>query len=63
MFLTRAAGLLVVLAGLMLVGISGDNHRVPNGRNIAFGGLVMACGAAIALFGGEIGLLMGWTRP
>ena len=63
MFLIRAAGLLVVLIGLVLVGISGDNHRVPNSRHILYGASLMAAGAVIALFGGEIGLLMGWTKP
>ena len=42
MFLIRAAGLLVVLAGLVLVGLSGDNHRAPNGRHIVYGASLMA---------------------
>jgi hypothetical protein len=63
MFLIRAAGLLVVLAGLALVGISGDNHRVPNGRHIAYGASLMIAGAAVALFASQVGMLMGWTRP
>lgn len=63
MFLIRAAGLLIVLAGLVLVGISGDNHRTPNSRNIICGASLMAVGALIALFGTRVALLMGWTTP
>lgn len=63
MFLIRAAGLLVVLAGLVLVGISGDNHRAPNSRHIVYGASLMAAGALVALFASQVGMLMGWTRP
>lgn len=63
MFLIRAAGLLVVLAGLVLVGMSGDNHRVPNGRHIAYGASLMILGALVALFGTHVALLMGWITP
>lgn len=63
MFLIRAAGLLVVLIGLVLVGISGDNHRVPNSRHILYGASLMAAGALVALFANQVGMLMGWTRP
>jgi hypothetical protein len=63
MFMIRAAGLLVVLVGLVLVGLSGDNHRAPNGRHIIYGASLMAVGALVALFATQVGLLMGWTRP
>jgi hypothetical protein len=63
MFLIRAAGLLVVLVGLVLVGISGDNHRVPNSRHILYGASLMAAGALVALFANQVGMLMGWTKP
>jgi hypothetical protein len=62
MVLIRAIGLMVVLAGLFLVGVSGDNHRTPNSRHILYGASLMAFGAIVALFAGQIGLLMGWTQ-
>lgn len=63
MTMTRVLGVLILLAGLVVVGISGDNHRVPNGRNIASGASLMALGALIALFAGEVSMLMGWSHP
>lgn len=63
MFLIRAAGLLVVLVGLVLVGISGDNHRAPNNRHIVYGASLIAAGALVALFANQVGMLMGWTKP
>lgn len=61
--MVRALGILILLAGLVLVGISGDNHRVASGRNIAGGAALMVIGGVIALFGGQISMLMGWTHP
>lgn len=52
-----------MLAGLILVGVSGDNHRVPNGRHIAWGASLMAFGAIVAVFAGDIGVMAGWPRP
>jgi hypothetical protein len=63
MFVIRAVGLLVVLAGLYLVGVSGDNHRIPNGRHLAYGASLMALGALVAMFADDVGLQMGWTHP
>jgi hypothetical protein len=63
MFLTRAAGLLILLAGLILIGISGDNHRAPNGRNILVGASLMVFGVIMALGGRQIAMLLGWAHP
>ena len=61
--LIRIAGLLIVLAGLVLMGVSGDNHRVANGRRITYGASLMVLGAVAALFAGEFGALIAWARP
>ena len=63
MLIVRGIGLFILLAGLILVGISGDNHRVANGRNIVSGASLMAAGGLIALFARQIGALMGWAQP
>ena len=63
MVMVRAFGILILLAGLILVGISGDNHRVPSGRNIAGGAVLMAIGGLIALFARQVGMLLGWAQP
>jgi len=63
MFMVRALGILILLAGLILVGISGDNHRAANGRNILSGASLMAAGALIALFARQASMLLGWTHP
>jgi len=61
--LIRVAGLAIIVLGLVLVGISGDNHRVPNGRHIAYGASLMGLGVIVALFAGELELLIGWATP
>ena len=58
----RAVGIAIVLAGLLLVGISGDNARVANARHIGWGALLMLVGTLVALFAGEIGLATGLER-
>jgi len=58
--LIRAIGLLVLLAGLFLVGISGDNDRAPNVRHMTWGAVLMASGVAVALFATRIGVAAGW---
>ena len=63
MVMARVLGILILLAGLVLVGISGDNHRAPNGRNIAGGATLMVVGALIALFARQASTLMGWGQP
>jgi hypothetical protein len=63
MFIVRVLGILVLLAGLILIGISGDNHRVPNGRNLVSGLSLMVVGGLIALLARQVGMLMGWTHP
>jgi len=60
MLLTRAVGLLILIAGLVLVGVSGDNHRPANGRHIAFGASLMAAGALIAIFAADCEQMIGW---
>ena len=60
MLLTRILGLAILLLGLFLVGISGDNHRVPNARAIALGASLMAAGAVVAIFAADLELLIGW---
>jgi membrane protein CcdC involved in cytochrome C biogenesis len=60
MLLMRAVGLLVLVAGLILVGISGDNHRPANGRNIAFGASLMAAGALVAFFAAGCTQIIAW---
>jgi len=62
MVLIRAAGLLILLAGLFLVGISGDNHRVANGRRITYGASLMVLGVVAGLFAGEFETLIAWAR-
>jgi len=47
-----------VLAGLLLVGISGDNHRVPRVRNIVIGAGLMLIGAFVAMFARPITALL-----
>jgi len=58
MSLIRAIGLVAVLAGLLLVGISGDNHRVPRVRNIVLGAGLMLIGAFVAMFARPITALL-----
>jgi hypothetical protein len=62
MLLTRIAGLALVLLGLFLVGVSGDNHRVPNGRAIAYGASLMVAGVLVAIFAGALEGLFGWSQ-
>ncbi|MBW8742961.1 MAG: hypothetical protein JF628_01185 [Sphingomonas sp.] len=61
MTLVRLAGLLILLAGLFLVGISGDNHRIANGRRISYGATLMALGAVTALFAGAFEGWFAWA--
>ena len=62
MLLTRAIGLVVIVLGLVLVGVSGDNHRVANGRAIVYGASLMGLGLILALFAGQLEELLGWSR-
>jgi len=63
MILIRAAGLLVLLAGLFLVGVSGDNHRIANGRRITYGASLMALGAVTVLFASKLDNWFSWAVP
>jgi len=62
MLLTRAIGLAIIVLGLFMVGVSGDNHRVPNGRKILYGASLMGLGMLVALFAGPLDELIGWSR-
>jgi len=62
MLLTRAIGLVIIVLGLVLVGVSGDNHRVANGRAILYGASLMGLGLILALFAGPLDELIGWSR-
>ena len=61
MTLIRTAGLLILLAGLFLVGVSGDNHRIANGRRITYGASLMALGAVTALFAAKFESWIAWA--
>lgn len=59
----RVLGLAILVAGLFLVGVSGDNHRVPNLRHMGWGAFLMLSGMVVAIFAGAIGIATGWDRP
>jgi drug/metabolite transporter (DMT)-like permease len=60
----RIIGVLLALAGLIVVGMSGDNKRsAPNSQRLVIGMLMMLIGVVVALAATEIALLMGWARP
>jgi len=61
MVLIRTVGILLLMAGLFLVGVSGDNHRVANGRRITYGASLMALGGATVLFAAKIESLIAWA--
>jgi hypothetical protein len=61
--LIRVAGLLILLVGLVLIGVSGDNHRVANGRHIIYGASLIMLGAIAAVFAGQFEALIAWARP
>ena len=57
-------GVLVALVGLALVGAGGGgsirrrrNFRMPVGL------FLIVAGALVALLGGQLSLMMGWTHP
>jgi len=56
----RVAGLLILIAGLLLVGISGDNHRPANGRKITYGAFLIGSGATVSIFASQFEIMMGW---
>jgi hypothetical protein len=57
------AGVLLALAGLLFVGISGTTMRQRRNFRLPIGLALMAVGILVAVLGGEIGLMMGWTHP
>lgn len=56
--MVRLIGLIILVVGLIIVGVSGDNHRVPNGRNISYGAVLMFVGAMVSIFAGQLAMLM-----
>jgi hypothetical protein len=56
-------GVLLALAGLLLVGLSGTTRRQRPNFRLPIGLALMAAGALIAILGGPLGLAMGWTHP
>jgi hypothetical protein len=56
-------GVLLALAGLLFVGISGTTMRQRRNYRLPIGLALMAAGILIAVLGGQIGLMMGWSQP
>ena len=56
-------GVLLALAGLLFVGISGTTMRQRRNYRLPIGLALMAVGILLALLGGQIGLMMGWSQP
>ena len=56
-------GVLLALAGLLFVGISGTTMRQRRNYRLPIGLGLMAAGILIAVLGGQLGLMMGWTHP
>ena len=56
-------GVLLALAGLLFVGISGTTMRQRSNNRLPIGLTLMAVGILLALLGGQIGLMMGWSQP
>lgn len=60
----RILGVLLALAGLIVVGMSGDNKRsAPNSPRLVAGLMMMLVGVVAALAATQIALLMGWAKP
>lgn len=56
-------GVLLALAGLLFVGISGTTMRQRRNYRLPIGLALMVAGILVAVLGGQIGLMMGWTHP
>ena len=56
-------GVLLALAGLLLIGLSGTTRRQRRNFRLPVGLALMAVGVLIAVLGGQLGLVMGWTHP
>jgi hypothetical protein len=61
--MTVTLGVLLALAGLLFVGISGTTMRQRRNYRLPIGLALMTAGILVAVLGGQIGLLMGWTHP
>lgn len=60
----RILGVLFALAGLIVVGMSGDNKRsAPKSGRLWAGLAMMLVGVIVALAATQIALAMGWTKP
>jgi hypothetical protein len=57
------SGVLLALVGLLFVGISGTTMRQRRNFRLPIGLGLMIVGILIAVLGGQIELLMGWTHP
>jgi len=56
-------GVLLALVGLLCVGISGTTMRQRRNFRLPIGLGLMVVGILLALLGGQIGLIMGWSQP
>jgi hypothetical protein len=56
-------GVLLALAGLLFVGISGTTMRQRRNYRLPIGLALMVAGILVAVLGGQIGLMMGWSHP
>jgi hypothetical protein len=56
-------GVLLALAGLLFVGISGTTMRQRRNYRLPIGLALMVAGILVAVLGGQIGLIMGWSQP
>jgi drug/metabolite transporter (DMT)-like permease len=56
-------GVLVALAGLVLIGTGGSSVRRPRNFRIPIGIALIVVGALFAAFAGNIQMIMGWAHP
>lgn len=61
--MTVILGVLLALAGLLFVGISGTTMRQRRNYRLPIGIALMTAGILVAALGGQVGLMMGWTHP
>jgi uncharacterized membrane protein len=56
-------GVLMALAGLLLVGLSGTTRRQRSNFRLPIGLVLLTLGALVATLGGELQLLLGLAHP